>query len=470
MINMKERIYIEQLTNLKGQEVEVFGWIHIRRDHGKLIFLDLRDTTGKVQMVALPEHDGVIEEANKLRPEWLVKITGKVNERPERMKKEEVNGDIEIEILNVEIINESKTPPFEINEDSIKVDEEVRGKYKYLDLRTDRLHKNIKLRSEYVKQVREYLSENKFTEIETPYLTQATPEGSRDFIVPSRLNSGEFYALPQSPQQYKQLLMNAGFDRYFQTARCFRDEDLRADRGFEHTQIDIEMSFVNEEELMNIVEDMTIKVAEKMGKTIKEKPFPRITYKESIEKYGDDKFDLRSEEDKENGVLAYAWVTDFPFFEKTPEGKWTFTHNPFSMPKEEDIEKLLKGENVESIIAQQYDLVCNGYEAGGGSVRAHKPEILEATYKVMGYSDEEIQDSIGHILEAFSYGTPPHAGIALGVERQVMNIANETALREVQAFPTTGKGKTSVMNGPSSLPKETLDELSIMITKKKDKE
>lgn len=467
---MKERIYIEQLTNLKGQEVEVFGWIHIRRDHGKLIFLDLRDTTGKVQMVALPEHDGVIEEASKLRPEWLVKITGKVNERPERMKKEEVNGDIEIEILNVEIINESKTPPFEINEDSIKVDEEVRGKYKYLDLRTDRLHKNIKLRSEYVKQVREYLSENKFTEIETPYLTQATPEGSRDFIVPSRLNSGEFYALPQSPQQYKQLLMSAGFDRYFQTARCFRDEDLRADRGFEHTQIDIEMSFVNEEELMNIVEDMTIKVAEKMGKTIKEKPFPRITYKESIEKYGDDKFDLRSEEDKENGVLAYAWVTDFPFFEKTPEGKWTFTHNPFSMPKEEDIEKLLKGENVESIIAQQYDLVCNGYEAGGGSVRAHKPEILEATYKVMGYSDEEIQDSIGHILEAFSYGTPPHAGIALGVERQVMNIANETALREVQAFPTTGKGKTSVMNGPSSLPKETLDELSIMITKKKDKE
>lgn len=469
MINM-ERIYIEQLSELKGTEVEVFGWVHIRRDHGKLIFLDLRDTTGKVQMVALPEHEGVIGQASKLRSEWVVKIKGKVNERPDRMKKEEINGDIEIEILGIEIINEAKTPAFEVSMDTINVDEEVRGKYKYLDLRTDRLHENIKMRSKYVQAVREYLFENKFTEIETPYLTQATPEGSRDFVVPSRLNPGEFYALPQSPQQYKQLLMNAGFDRYFQTARCFRDEDLRADRGFEHTQIDMEMSFVNQEELMNTVEEMTIKVAEKLGKKIKEVPFPRVTYKDSMEKYGDDKFDLRTEEDKEDGVLAYAWVIDFPFFEKTDDGKWTFTHNPFSMPKEKDIEKLMKGEDVENIIAQQYDLVCNGYEAGGGSVRAHKPEILEATYKVMGYSNEEIKESIGHILEAFTYGTPPHAGIALGVERQVMNIVGETALREVQAFPTTGGGKTSVMNGPSELPKEVLEDLSIMVTKKKDKE
>ena len=205
---MTNRIYIEQLSELKGKEVEVFGWIHIRRDHGKLIFLDLRDTTGKVQMVALPEHDGVIEEASKLRPEWVVKITGKVNERPERMKKDEINGDIEIEVLKIEIVNEAKTSPFEINEDTIKVDEEVRGKYKYLDLRTERMQENIKIRSQYVQAVREYLFSNKFTEIETPYLTQATPEGSRDFVVPSRINPGEFYALPQSPQQYKQLLMN----------------------------------------------------------------------------------------------------------------------------------------------------------------------------------------------------------------------------------------------------------------------
>jgi len=463
-----ERTYIEQLSSLKGQEVEVFGWIHIRRDHGKLIFLDLRDTTGKVQMVALPEHDGVIEEASNLRPEWVVKIKGKVNERPDRMKKEGVNGDIEIEILGIEIINEAKTSPFEINEDTILVDEEVRLKYKYLDLRTDRLQKNIKLRSDYVQAVREYLFENKFTEIETPYLTQATPEGSRDFVVPSRINQGEFYALPQSPQQYKQLLMNSGFDRYFQIARCFRDEDLRADRGFEHTQVDVEMSFVSQEELMNMIEDMTIKVAKKLGKTIKETPFPRLSYKESMEKYGDDKFDLRTEEDKENGVLAYAWVVDFPFFEKTDDGKWTFTHNPFSMPKEEDVEKLMKGEDIENIMAQQYDLICNGYEAGGGSVRAHKPEILEATYKIMGYTDEEIQDSIGHILEAFSYGTPPHAGIGMGVERQVMNLLNETALREVQAFPTTGKGKTAVMNGPSKISDEILDDLGIMVKKKKE--
>ena len=465
---MTERIYIEQLSSMKGEEVSVFGWIHIRRDHGKLIFLDLRDTTGKVQMVALPEHEGVIEEASKLRPEWVVKITGKVNERPDRMKKEGINGDIEIEILKVEIINEAKTSPFEINEDTILVDEEVRLKYKYLDLRSDRMQNNIKLRSDYVQAVREYLFDKKFTEIETPYLTQATPEGSRDFIVPSRINKGEFYALPQSPQQYKQLLMNSGFDRYFQIARCFRDEDLRADRGFEHTQVDIEMSFVSQEDLMNTIEDMTIKVAEKLGKKIKETPFPRVSYKDSMDKYGDDKFDLRTEEEKEEGVLAYAWVTDFPFFEKTDDGKWTFTHNPFSMPKEEDIEKLMKGEDVENIVAQQYDLVCNGYEAGGGSVRAHKPEILEATYKIMGYSDEEIQDSIGHILEAFSYGTPPHAGIGMGVERQVMNLLNETALREVQAFPTTGKGKTAVMNGPSKISNDVLDDLGIMVKKKKE--
>lgn len=466
---MNERIYIDQLGEHKGEKVSVYGWIHIRRDHGKLIFLDLRDTTGTVQMVALPEHDGVIEEASKLRSEFVVKVTGNINERPERMVKEGLNGDIEMEILELEIISEAQTPPFDLTEDTSGIDEEARLKYRYLDLRTERMQKNLKVRSEFARVVRDFLHSKRFTELETPILTEATPEGSRDFVVPARLQPGSFYALPQSPQQYKQLLMNAGFDRYFQLARAFRDEDLRADRGFEHTQVDIEMSFVTQEDIMNLVEEMMINTAEKLGKTIKEKPFPRIPYAEAMEKYGDDKFDLRTEEEKEAGVLAYAWVVEFPMFEKDENtGKWTFTHNPFSMPREKDLEKHLAGEDIESIIAQQYDLVCNGYEAGGGSIRAHDPEVLKATYRIMGNSEEEIQKNVGHMLEAFSYGVPPHGGIALGVERNVMNLVNEEALREVQAFPTTRKGKTAVMNGPSELPQETLQELSIMSTKKKE--
>ena len=466
---MKERIFIDQLGEHKGEKVSLFGWVHIRRDHGKLIFLDLRDTTGLVQMVALPEHEGVIDEASKLRSEFVVEIEGNVNERPERMVKEGLNGDIEVEILKVTIISESQTPPFDLTEDTSGIDEEVRLKYRYLDLRSDRMQNIMKTRSEFGRVVREFLHSKRFTEIETPILTEATPEGSRDFVVPSRLQPGAFYALPQSPQQYKQLLMNSGFDRYFQLARAFRDEDLRADRGFEHTQVDIEMSFVTQEDILSMVEEMMISTAEKLGKTIKEKPFPRITYADAMEKYGDDKFDLRTEEEKEAGVLAYAWVIDFPMFEKDDNtGNWTFTHNPFSMPREEDIEKHLKGEDVESIIAQQYDLVCNGYEAGGGSIRAHNPEVLKATYRIMGNSEEDIEKNIGHMLEAFSYGVPPHGGIALGVERNVMNLINEDALREVQAFPMTRKGKTAVMNGPSELSQQTLQDLSIMTTKKKD--
>jgi aspartyl-tRNA synthetase len=325
------------------------------------------------------------------------------------------------------------------------------------------MQKNIKLRSNFIQKCREFLFKESFTEIETPILTKSTPEGSRDFVVPSRIHPGKFYALPQSPQQYKQLLMTAGFERYFQIARAVRDEDLRADRGFEHTQIDLEMSFVSQNDVLNLVESMITKTVEGMGFTIKEKPFPRVTYKEAMERHGADKFDLRTEEEKEKGVLAYAWVVDFPFFEKTEEGGWTFSHNPFSMPKTEHLEWLMNGDNIENIITQQYDLVCNGFESGGGSIRAHKPEILRATYKIMSYSEEETEASIGHMLEAFKYGTPPHGGIALGVERNIMNLSGEEYLREVQTFPMTRGGQTSVMDAPSSLPQKQLDELKIQI-------
>lgn len=463
-----ERIFIDELAQKKGEEVSVFGWVDIRRDHGKLIFIDLRDITGKVQMVALPNHEEAHKIADTIRPEWCIKVTGLVNERPEKMKKEGLNGDIEIEITGIEILNESLTPPFEVNEDTSDVDEELRLKYRYLDLRSDRMAQNMKTRSEFVKRASDFLYDKKFINIETPILTESTPEGSRDFVVPSRLVKGKFYALPQSPQQYKQLLMTAGFDRYFQFARAIRDEDLRADRGFEHTQLDIEMSFVDQESFLNLMEEMVITIAEGMGKKIKEKPFPRFTYAEAMEKFGADKFDLRTEEEKTDGTLAFAWVTDFPFFEKDDNGNWTFTHNPFSMPKPEFLEDHLAGKNIENIITQQYDLVCNGFETGGGSIRAHDPKVLEATYKIMGNSNDEIKKKVGHMMEAFTYGAPPHGGMAFGLERMVMNLTGEDALRDTQAFPMTRGGQTAVMQGPSDIAPKQLDELGLMVIKKKD--
>lgn len=443
------------------------GWVNIRRDHGKLIFIDLRDATGLVQMVVLPNHKEAQGQASTVRSEWLIEVKGKVNARPEKMIKDELNGNLEIEATEIRVITEAETPPFELSEDTSEINEETRLKYRYLDLRTERMQKNLRVRSEFVQHCREYLFKNKFTEIETPLLTESTPEGSRDFVVPSRLNPGKFYALPQSPQQYKQLLMVGGFERYFQIARAIRDEDLRGDRGFEHSQLDIEASFVTQSDILNLVEDMITETVESLGHTIKEKPFPRITYKEALEKYGADKFDMRNEDEKKKGILAYAWVIDFPFFEKTNEGKWTFSHNPFSMPKDEHIEDLLAGQNIENIITQQYDLVCNGFEAGGGSIRSHRSDILKAVYRVMGYSAAETEERIGHMLEAFKYGTPPHGGIALGIERNIMNLTGEEYLREVQAFPMTRGGQTAVMKAPKELTPEQLTELHLRIEKDK---
>jgi aspartyl-tRNA synthetase len=463
-----ERTMIGSLSENKGKEVNIKGWVDVSRDQGKMAFFDFRDRSGKVQGVVFGKPE-VLEVAKLLKTEFVVSVTGIVNERPEKMRNDKIlNGDIELEITGIEILSEAATSPFELTEDSINKDEEMRLKYRYLDLRTERMQRNLRLRSEFVRRCRNFLMERDFAEIETPLLTESTPEGSRDFVVPSRHHPGKFYALPQSPQQYKQLLMNAGFERYVQIARAIRDEDLRADRGYEHTQIDVEMSFVERDDVMQIIEDMVTEVVESLGYTIKQKPFPRVTYAESMAKYGADKFDMRTEEDKEKGILAYAWVIDFPFFEKTDKGTWTFTHNPFSMPKAEHLEMLMKGENIGEILTSQYDLVCNGFEAGGGSIRAHKPEILKATYKAMGNTEEEIQEKVGHILEAFTYGTPPHGGIALGVERSIMNLTGEEALREVQAFPMTRKGQTAVMNAPKPLSVDQMLELGLSVTKKKE--
>jgi aspartyl-tRNA synthetase len=467
MMLIMARISIKECAAQVGKSVELAGWVDVRRDHGKLIFIDLRDETGVVQMVVTPKNEALYKEADRVRPEWVISVKGEVKARPEGMQNEKLaTGKVEIGVTELLVLNPSETPPFDIAGDGYDIGEEIRMEYRYLDLRRSRLQRNMRFRSRLAQAMREYLVAKDFVEIETPYLTKSTPEGSRDFLVPSRHQPGKFYALPQSPQQYKQLLMASGFERYFQFARAMRDEDLRADRGYEHTQLDLEMSFVSREDILKYIETMITAVVEGLGQTIKTKPFPRFTYAEAMKKFGADKFDMRTPEEKEKNIQAFAWVTDFPFFEKTDDGKWTFTHNPFSSPIPEHEAKLLSGE-IESVTADQYDLVLNGFEAGGGSIRAHKPEVLKKVLKVMGYSEEKIENDFGHMLRAFKYGTPPHGGIALGLERLSMALLGEEYLRELQAFPMTSSGRTAIMDAPSEISQEQLNELSLELKKKK---
>jgi len=458
------RTLTKDTINKVGETVTLMGWVLNRRDHGKLIFIDLRDRWGIVQVVFTPQNAALLKKAAELRPEWVVKIEGLVKNRPRGMENPLIpTGTIEIEAKELEILNEAKPLPFPLDSDGLDIEEEVRLKYRYVDLRRERLQRNIKLRSSLLQAARDYLLKNDFIEIETPLLTKSTPEGSRDFVVPSRLHPGKFYALPQSPQQYKQLLMVAGFERYFQIARALRDEDLRKDRGFEHTQIDIEMSFVEQKDVMSLTEGLIISMFEAMGAKIKEKPFPVFSYREAMEKFGADKFDLRTDIEKKEGIVAFAWVKDFPAFERDEEGRLTYSHNPFTAPLKEDEEKLLRGENLEEIISLQYDLVANGFEVGGGGIRISKSAVLERVFEILGHKKEEIHKKFGHMLEALDSGAPPHGGIALGVERLVMILTGEEYLREVQAFPMTSGGKTAIMDAPSELDKEQLKELHIRL-------
>lgn len=450
-----------------GSQVRLCGWAETKRDHGKLTFIDFRDRTGSVQCVGYQKLGEVSEQS-------VLEIIGTVKARPERMVHKDIpTGTVEVDVESYEILNRSKELPIPIDGPGYEIKEEVRLQYRYLDLRRKRLRDNLKLRSDLAFTMRQNLNKESFTEVETPMLTKSTKEGSRDFVVPSRLQPGKFYALPQSPQQYKQLLMTAGVERYFQFARCIRDEDLRADRGFEHTQVDLEMSFVSQQEVMDTVERMVIATMTDIGCTLKDQKFPVYDYHDAINEFGQDRFDIRSEEEKESGVLAFAWVVGFPFFKKVDtddlaevrDGKsgWTFTHNPFSSPLPEHEANHLAGKNIQSIVTAQYDLVCNGFEVGGGSIRAHKPEVLRSTFKIMGYSDEETDASIGHMLQAFEVGTPPHGGIALGLDRFAMLAAGETSLREVIPFPMTSSGRTSIMDAPSPLAEEQLEELQLSV-------
>ncbi len=467
------RTLIKDTIDQVGQSVLIKGWVNIRRDHGKLIFLDVRDRTGLIQVVINPK---VSEEAHKvandIRNEYVIELEGKINPRGEKQINPNLEtGKIELEATSVIILNTSEPMPIAVDTDGFEIGEESRMKYRYLDLRRKRLQDNLKAKHNITKFIRDFLSSKDFIEVETPILGKSTPEGARDYLVPSRLHTGAFYALPQSPQQYKQLLMVSGFEKYFQIARCFRDEDTRGDRQPEFTQLDLEMSFVQREEVMALNEELLIQIVTKLlpEKKIQETPFPRLTYKEAMEKYGTDRPDLRKDKDDPN-LLAFCWVIDFPFFEKTDENGWTFTHNPFSAPKPEFMNDLLAKKNIENIITTQYDVALNGFEIGGGSIRNHRPEALEAVFEIMGFEKKRIKDNFGHMLEALGFGAPPHGGIAWGLDRLVALIQNQPNIREVIAFPKTGDGRDLMMDAPASVTDKQLKELYIRTEVPKEKE
>lgn len=465
-----ERIWNEEIINKVGKEVSLAGWVNVRRDHGKLIFIDLRDRSGISQLVFNPQsiESAQYKIAESLRPEWVIEIKGKVKARPKGMENPDLKtGQYEIEVLDITGYSESRTPPFDISTDGYEVSEELRMKYRYLDLRRSRVKKNLSIRHRLVKFIRDFMDSKGFIEIETPLLTKTTPEGARDYVVPSRIYPGKFYALPQSPQQYKELLMVGGIEKYFQIARALRDEDPRADRQPEHTQFDFEMSFVNRDDVMAVLEECIIKLTKYLepftGKKLLVEPLPRLTYEDAMKKYGSDKPDIRPDP-KDPNALAFAWIIDFPLVEWNKEEKrWDPVHHMFVLPKEGQ-EKLLDTAP-DKVISTQFDLVCNGYEICSGSIRINRRDLQERVMKLIGLDIEKAQKQFGHLLEALEFGAPPHGGAAPGIDRLVMLYAGEPNIREVIAFPKTGDARDLMMDTPSDLDKSQLKELHIQIKK-----
>ncbi|MFD1705506.1 aspartate--tRNA ligase [Siminovitchia sediminis] len=569
-----------------GESVVLKGWVQRRRDLGGLIFIDLRDRTGVVQIVFNPEvSQKALETAETIRNEFVLDVKGKVVKRDESTYNPKIKtGTIEVIVHEVQIINKSKTPPFMI-EDRTEAAEDIRLKYRYLDLRRPEMFEVFKMRHDVTKTIRNYLDDNGFLDIETPMLTKSTPEGARDYLVPSRVHPGEFYALPQSPQIFKQLLMVSGFEKYYQIARCFRDEDLRADRQPEFTQVDIEASFMDQQEIMNLVETMMVKIMKDIKGIDIPTPFPVITYDEAMDRFGSDKPDTRFgmelrdvseivkdsdfkvfagavksggqvkaivvkqgsekysrkdidaltefvaiygakglawmkvDEDGIKGPIAkffsgeevnqltaaldaetgdlilyvadkrtvvadalsalrlklgkelglidenkfnFLWVTDWPLLEyDEDEGRYTAAHHPFTMPVREDV-GLLES-NPEQVRAQAYDIVLNGYELGGGSLRIFERDIQEKMFKALGFKEEEAQEQFGFLLEAFEYGTPPHGGIAIGLDRLVMLLAGRNSLRDTIAFPKTASASDLLMDAPDKVDGQQLKELHLRL-------
>lgn len=463
MTNQLKRILTSQTVQMSGEIVRLCGWVQTVRTHGKIIFFDLRDRSGIVQTVIFPNSDD-FGTAKEVRPEWVVEIIGKVNQRPQNMINSKIaTGAIEIEIQKLVILSKAQTLPITIDTNGYEISEDLRLKYRYLDLRRQRLHNNLIIRHRVINFIRQFLTKEGFVEVETPILTKSTPEGARDFLVPSRLEPGKFYALPQSPQQYKQLLMVAGLEKYFQIARCLRDEDPRADRQAEHTQLDIEISFADQEEILDLTERLYTQLVEEIfpEKKITQTPFPRLTYKEAQDLYGTDKPDLRKDKNNKNEI-AFCFIVDFPMFEwLAGEKKWNAMHHPFTKPMTDDPQEIKT--HPDKILGYQYDLVANGFELGSGSLRNTNLETFTAVFEVIGHSPHETKEQFAHYYEAFSYGVPPHGGIAPGIDRFLAVVLNEPNIREVMAFPKTGDNKDLMLTAPSPVTKQQLDELRLDI-------
>jgi len=464
-----KRILITETIEKVGEPVKLSGWVHQRRDHGQIIFIDLRDKSGLIQLVFTPQDKALYQTADSLRPEWVISIEGKVNQRPKNMANPNMpTGEIEISVEKLEILNQAKITPFEISQDK-EINEELRLKYRYLDLRRQKMKNNLVLRHKVIKLIRDFMDKQGFIEVETPILTKSTPEGARDFLVPSRLHPGKFYALPQAPQQLKQLLMVAGLERYFQIARCFRDEDLRGDRQPEFTQLDVEMSFVKQKDILSLIEKLMIKIIKELvifdknlSKKLTFNPFLKLDYQEVIKKYGTDKPDLRKDP-KDPDELAFVWILNWPLFEwNSQEKRYDSCHHIFTAPQKKDLPLLDK--DPLKVRSWQHDLVLNGHEIGGGSIRIHQREVQKKIFKLVGLSKEEIEEKFGHLLKSFEYGAPPHGGIASGLDRLLMILLNEESIREIIAFPKTGDGRDLMMEAPSSVSPEQLKELNIKIS------
>ncbi len=475
-----KKIEILKAPKLIGKKVKLAGWVNSRRDMGQVIFIDLRDRSGIMQLVFTSSSEKEKKElrdlADSLRSEYVIEVEGKLQERPEGMENPKLEtGKLEVEVEKMKILAKAKTLPFEITKDTKSVEEEKRMKYRYLDLRSERMRKNIICRHKAIKFIRDFLSEKDFIEIETPILTKSTPEGARDYIVPSRQQPGKFYALPQSPQQYKQLLMVAGMEKYFQIARCFRDEDPRGDRQPEHTQLDLEMSFVSQDDILELIESLYSALIKKLNQKKKKKdkkkisqiPFPKLDYAETIKKYKTDRPDLRKDKSDPN-ELAFCWIVNWPLFEwNATEKRWDPHHHIFTAPIKKDLPLLEK--SPDKVHSEQYDLVLNGAEVGGGSIRISDPKTQMKIFELVGISKNEAEEKFGHLLKAFEYGVPPHGGIAAGLDRLLAILKKESSIREVIAFPKTGDGRDPMMGAPADVTKEQLKELQIEIKKKPKK-
>ncbi|MGE5279220.1 MAG: aspartate--tRNA ligase [Deltaproteobacteria bacterium] len=444
-----------------GQDVVLCGWVHRRRDHGKLIFIDIRDRYGMTQVMFSPKDAPEAHKvANGLRAEFVIRLEGKVNARPANNVNPRIpTGEVELIAKELVILNASETPPFEIDDDQ-ELSEDVRLPFRYIDLRRPKMAGLMEKRHRLNQTIRTFLDAERFLEVETPILTKSTPEGARDYLVPSRVNPGKFFALPQSPQLFKQLLMVSGCDRYYQIAKCFRDEDLRADRQPEFTQLDMEMSFVTEEDIFDISERLFARVLKELAGVEVPVPFSRIAYREAMRQYGSDKPDLRADKN-DPGAFAFAWVVDFPLFKFNEEEKrWDSEHHPFTSVHPDDVAALEAGD-LAKVRSRSYDLVLNGNEIGSGSIRIHDQAMQRRIFEILRIPDEEITQRFGFLLDAFRYGAPPHGGVAFGIDRVLSILFGTPSIRDIIAFPKTQKAVCPLTGAPSDVAEKQLRDLYI---------